>query len=455
MLDRCLRCPAKEAALKADKISSDSYSVRPNALLALIPAANQKSAFEMERSRIMRVAVLGCGFQGCCTALELARRGGSVTLYDRYPSLLAGAVAASEGKIHLGYVYASDRSLATARTMLRGALSFMPLVESYLGEDAPMATSEPFVYAVHRDSQVKTEDFCAHLNAVHELVLRDPRRDSYFGVDLHSAPRRMSQSELESRFDPELVRSAFYTGEIAIDIPALSRLMSRQILHDPRINVRTGHTITAVADDSSCMSVRSVGRDSIERHCDTFDVVVNALWDGRLAIDATRNIHPERKWIHRFKHGIRFRSAAGGCLPSVTLVLGPFGDLVDYGEGRFYLSWYPACMTASSKSLSPPGWQAEPAEPLRSQIIGDSFAAMAEIIPGLHGARPEDLEVKAGTIVAWGSSDIDDQVSELHRRHEIGVHSYDKYHSIDAGKLTMAPYFAEVCADRIIAKSSQ
>ena len=402
----------------------------------------------------MRVAVLGGGFQGCCTALALARRGQSVTLYDRHPSLLAGAVAASEGKIHLGYVYASDRSLATARTMLGGALSFMPLVKSYLGENAPMAPSEPFVYAVHRDSQITIEEFCAHLDAVHELVLQHPGHDSYFGIDLQQPPLRMTEAELESRFDPELVRSAFYTGEIALDIPTLSRSMRSLIAHDPRIEVRTGHTITAVANDGNRMGVRSVGLDSADKSSDTFDVVVNTLWDGRLAIDATRNIHPGRTWIHRFKHGVRFSSAAGARLPSVTLALGPFGDLVDYGGGQFYLSWYPACMTESSKSLTPPDWQAEPAEPLRSKIIRDSFAAMAEIIPGLHGARPEHVEVRAGIIVAWGSSDIDDHESELHRRHEIGVHSYDRYHSIDAGKLTMVPYFAEMCADRILARTS-
>ncbi len=209
----------------------------------------------------MRVAVLGGGLQGCCTALELARRGGTVTLYDRHPGLLAGAATASEGKIHLGYVYASDRSLATARTMLRGALSFMPLVRSYLGEDAPLVPSEPFVYAVHRDSQVKTEDFCAYLDAVQELVLQDPKRDSYFGVDLHRPPRRMTPAELESRFDPELIKSSFYTGEIAVDIPALSRSLSRLIMQDPGIDVRTGHTIMAVTDDRNRMSVRSVGLD--------------------------------------------------------------------------------------------------------------------------------------------------------------------------------------------------
>src|SRR6185369_3128378 len=98
-------------------------------------------------------AVLGGGFQGCCVAVELAMRGVRVTLYERNSTLLDGAATANEGKIHLGYTYASDRSLNTARTMLRGALSFAPLTQRYLDTDVPLATSEPFIYAVHRDSQ--------------------------------------------------------------------------------------------------------------------------------------------------------------------------------------------------------------------------------------------------------------------------------------------------------------
>lgn len=403
----------------------------------------------------MRVAVLGGGLQGCCVALALVQRGLAVTLYEGGSTLLAGAATASEGKIHLGYVYASDRSLATARTMLRGALSFMPLVRSYLDFDAPLAPSQPFLYAVHRDSQVKTEEFTRYLEAVHQLVLQDPRQDRYFGIDLHAPPRRLAQAELESRFDPEYVTSAFDTAEIAIDTVALAGAMRQRILFDPRIDVRTGQRITAVGDDGNRLRVRSVSGDTFDRHCDVFPVVVNTLWDGRLAIDARRNIRPGRPWLHRLKHGIRFTLADGDSLPSVTLVLGPFGDLVAYSEGPFYLSWYPACMTGHSKALKPPPWQPEPGEPLCSKIIRESFAAMGAIVPQLQRVRPEHVTVKAGVIVAWGSTDIDDHASELHRRSEIGVHSYGKYHSIDPGKFTMAPHFAEVCVDRILSGSAQ
>ena len=67
----------------------------------------------------------------------------------------------------------------------------------------------------------------------------------------------------------------------------------------------------------------------------------------------------------------------------------------------------------------------------------------------------EDVSVKGGVIVAWGETDISDAASELHRRFEIGVTSTGRFHSVDPDKLTMAPYFAEVCASRILENSGR
>ena len=53
-------------------------------------------------------------------------------------------------------------------------------------------------------------------------------------------------------------------------------------------------------------------------------------------------------------------------------------------------------------------------------------------------------------IVAWGETDIDDPASELHNRYAIGVTSDHGYHSVDPGKLTMAPLFALRCADQVV-----
>src|SRR4029434_10367681 len=94
-----------------------------------------------------------------------------------------------------------------------------------------------------------------------------------------------------------------------------------------------------------------------------------------------------------------------------------------------------------------------PPEPLRSQLLEGTLQAMAQFVPSLRALKPQELKdvtVKGGVIVAWGQTDTPDAASELHRRFEIGVTSTGRFHSIDPGKLTMAPYFAEVCARRIL-----
>ena len=76
----------------------------------------------------MRVAVLGAGLQGACVALELSVHGVEVDLYEKSDRCLSQTSSHNEGKMHLGYVYANDRSLRTARTMVRGSTVFQKLI---------------------------------------------------------------------------------------------------------------------------------------------------------------------------------------------------------------------------------------------------------------------------------------------------------------------------------------
>src|SRR5256886_10188293 len=119
----------------------------------------------------MRVGVLGGGLQGCCLALSLAQHGIDVALFDKNDALLSRAAVANEGKIHLGYMYAGDPTLSTAKTMMAGALAFAPFLERYLGRPAgSFSVSVPATYIVHRDSQQSAEDCCAYLKTVHALI---------------------------------------------------------------------------------------------------------------------------------------------------------------------------------------------------------------------------------------------------------------------------------------------
>lgn len=403
----------------------------------------------------MRVGVLGGGLQGCCVALALADRGAQVTLFDRNHALITRAGAANEGKIHLGYMYAGDPSLQTARTMMTGALAFQPFLTRHLGSHSPaLRTSVPATYVVHRDAQASPEAIGQYLMKVHELIAERTAQgaSSYFGLDLQPPPRRLSSGEREACFNGELAVAAYETPEVAINPTVVAEAMREHIAAHPRIEVRLGSVISGAAEDETGVWVTGHNQDGAVR--ERFDHVVNALWDGRLSLDAAMGRSIRRAWIHRLKYGVSFRLPEGiPAPPSATFVLGPFGEVVSYADGTIYLTWYPTCLRDISYDIQPPDWANFPGEPLRSEVINGTFEAMRMIVPALRNIEPAtapEITVKGGAIVAWGATDIYDRESELHRRYEIGITTNGRVHSIDPGKLTMAPFFAEQCADRIM-----
>lgn len=401
----------------------------------------------------MHAGVLGGGLQGCCVAIALAERGARVTLFDRNQALLSRAAVANEGKIHLGYMYAGDPTLATAKAMMRGALAFPGFFQRYLGKAWQPETSSPAAYALHRDSQHGLDEVAGYLGAVHDLI-EDASRSppgGYFGMDLTAPLRPWTREELENRFNPEQVTAVFDSPEVAINPVELGRVLRDYIAAHPRIETVLKRMVTGAEADDGNVRVQSRGEDGA--FADRFDHVVNALWDGRLAIDETAGLGPKRPWLHRLKYGVSFRlPPAAEIPPSTTFISGPFGEVVSYGEGLTYLTWYPACMRAISHETAPPDWPTYPDEPLRSRIIEGTLRGLAEIVPSLRSldasALPETV-VKGGAIVAWGKTDIYDPASELHHRYEIGITSHGRYHSVDPGKLTLAPYFADRLAERI------
>jgi hypothetical protein len=131
-----------------------------------------------------------------------------------------------------------------------------------------------------------------------------------------------------------------------------------------------------------------------------------------------------------------------------------YGDIVDFGDGRYYLSWYPACKRGEWQGLQPPAPVID--EATKQQTLDTTIAALGAIVPAvsaldLSGAT---IDVAGGYIFAWGKSDIADPSSELHGRSDIGLHSHGRYHSVDTGKYGMAPYFADLLADRICGEAS-
>jgi glycine/D-amino acid oxidase-like deaminating enzyme len=401
-----------------------------------------------------RVAVLGGGLQGACVALELAGAGVAVDLYERNERYLTGASARNEGKIHLGFVYARDDSLATARTMIRGAVAFAPLLRRWLGSEAvdSIPRSAPFYYVVHEASQVPPDEVAAHLERCRAILVEESceAKGDYFGSDYTAPAVRLPEAEADSLFDGRRVQAAFGTPEIGIDSEALAELIRARLAAEDRIELRPRTLVRAAEPNGRRVVVHSENGGGRER--EAYDHVVNALWDGRLAIDRTAGVAPPRRWLYRLKHYVRMRAPGlAASIPSTTVVLGPYGDVVAYDNGSVYLSWYPVGMRGMSSELVPPDWPFVPDAP--ASLRRETSRSLAEIIPAVAGLTPdvaESCEVGGGVIVAWGETDIDDPASELHERHAIGPRSHGRYHSVDTGKLTTAPLFAKVTADRIL-----
>lgn len=154
--------------------------------------------------------------------------------------------------------------------------------------------------------------------------------------------------------------------------------------------------------------------------------------------------------MHRLKYRVlgRLPSALLN-LPSFTFVLGPFGDIVTWPSGRVYLSWYPTCLRGWCSELEvPEDWQApcggEPESAVVQEVAADTLRELSRITPGLSAITVETVD--AGIITAWGATDVDDPDSTLHQRHEVGPWVEDGWISVDTGKLTTAPLFAERAA---------
>lgn len=426
-------------------------------VLALIEQAEARDAGRPLKKKARprhkrRIAVIGAGIQGVCAALELAERDYRVTLLEAGKGPMNAASRWNEGKLHLGYLYAGDRSLRTSRRLLAGTLQFSKAIARLTGSAIPREwLSDPFVYGVPVASLLGADELERHFEAVDRIVETALSRNGgdYFGRR-ELPPRR--RVDVDEHFDPGRVSHAFLTPERSVNPHHLAKALSARMKAHSRIAFVKRQVVERVtrcdagdfelwSDEGACL-----GR---------FDAVVNAAGGSRLALDRSIGIEPRRTWLNRYKLAV-YVQAPGLGGPSVTLVHGPFGDVVRFDGDHLYLSWYPICRVATSHEVLPPDPEGAMTRGQRLEIARASWDELASFIPALRRGSPDwkHARVRGGHIVAWGATDIEDPASGLHERFDNGVFSTDGYHSVDPGKYGMAPLYAQVVAERIDAGCS-
>lgn len=103
------------------------------------------------------MAVVGAGIFGCAAAIELARDGHRVDLYERHDGILRGATRAQQGRLHSGYHYPrSPQTIAACRDSAPEFAARWP---------AAIRPGTSHHYAISRVSRVTVDDYLATLDA--------------------------------------------------------------------------------------------------------------------------------------------------------------------------------------------------------------------------------------------------------------------------------------------------
>jgi glycine/D-amino acid oxidase-like deaminating enzyme len=167
------------------------------------PQSRPRGAVKSFRSLCYDAVVIGAGFFGIETALELKRIGfRQILLAEREAGIMRRASYVNQARVHNGYHY--PRSLATAE---RSRANFDAFVTDYADAVTPCMES---IYAVARGSRVngaQFETFCRML-----------------GVPCDAAPRRVTDL-----FDSAFIESVFVTRELTFNANQLATRLEAEL----------------------------------------------------------------------------------------------------------------------------------------------------------------------------------------------------------------------------------
>lgn len=395
--------------------------------------------------RPRHVAILGAGIMGCSAALFLARRGHRVSLFDKADAPFSGASRWNEGKIHLGFLYSADPSLKSAREVLPGGLLFAPLLEELTGLlPRSVMTSEDDLYLCHSQSVVAPDAMLDYAQRVAQLVRQHPDAMRYLVDVTDCRVEELTAKELARLSgSPEIV-AGLRVPERSVSTTWVADGFLSAVAAEPNIQQHMNWRVTgvrAVDPGNTAGAWRVDGNDEVSP---PFDCVINALWEGKIAVDRSAGIEPDGDWSHRYRLSLFLRTREEVEAPSAVIAAGPFGDVKNYNKRDFYLSWYPAGLMLDSREVSPPDPPPldEAGERERSDRVLESLIPYLPAVEQI-AQQAQYSQLRGGWVFAAGSGKLSDPKSTLHRRADFGISRLGSYLTVDTGKYSIAPWLAK------------
>lgn len=391
-----------------------------------------------------RWIVIGAGLQGCSIALALASRNIPTLLIDTAPAVMCGTSLVNEGKIHLGFVYAMDHTGKTRELMLRGALNFSPLLDRWCGPlPWDSMVSKPFEYGVMPDSLLSPDEIERKYQELEEqLESLDVKHHRYLGTRPTSLFERIPVTPHHPQIMGQSLAGLFLTAERSVDPRLLAQTIRKAVKDSEQIEVSCDTKVTeCYLDDKEVVVRLHQPHGPTELRAER---VINCTWEDGERLDRGIGL-PKQELNYRVKHQVlvKPKNIREICSPT-TFVQGPYGDIVPWNDGQVYLSWYPTGRTYFG--ANPPPHM--PSENQRQDVAKKTLEIMSEMFPALNGA--EITSCKAGVIIGHGMQDVDSPHSGLHQRDGLGIRHLGRWTSINPGKLTTAPLYAEQFVQQLL-----
>lgn len=382
--------------------------------------------------------ILGAGIAGCCTALYLAKAGKQVTLIDQQDLPMLGASLHNEGKLHLGYVYAADTSLKTANRMIDGSMSFTQILGELLDiSPDKLVFSRPFNYVSPNGSMLSTTEISQYFKQVDNLLANT-------NTGCPQAEPLPTHVMSGLGYNTQRVQCGLATHEVSVYPPQIGALLTAKVMANENITVKNRTTVnSATTLPNGNYLIKCEKNQSQQQYQAKY--VVNCLWENRKKFDAIMGLHYNRPLLTRYKMAITFHGLPDkNLLNSTTFVSGAYGDVVNYGNGDYFISWYPACRIGLSKDGDHTSIHNALTNLDKPALIEDTIKGLANLYPKVTELvkYKSKATVGGGYILSWGESDIDDPNSELHKRYQTGFQSMGNWHSLDTGKYCSGPYFS-------------
>jgi hypothetical protein len=395
---------------------------------------------------------MGSGIQGICCAIALANAGYDVTILEQDREILSRTTKNNEGRAHLGFTYSLDESHETGKLCLYSGLTFSKILEEWLGPiDWSKMLLEKGYYAISRSTlypEDKIISYFEHLQTYYDNLISENKNYSYFG----EKPKKIFNvlNKLPSFASSKKISSVIETEERIIEMIYFRNLLSKK-LKSSKVKIITSCKVLNVIKENNGFSVITKNAKNEERNFRS-NILINCLWNNRIAIDKKLGHETVKDPMYRFKFGILGKIADK--IPNCSIISGAFGNVSPRLDGTFaYASWHPECMRdLNLGGVTPISWEDSFKDSnlknIEQKWIEKSINKLTEFFPSMKSFKPTRL--LPGIICSSGKTDIDDVKSEVHNRStSAGIYSFGNYHSIDTGKFTSAPFFAKKILEKI------